>query len=143
MYVVRLKSDDAYNKWIENGAKPVPDEPLYVLVKQKPSDSTDVIRIGQVRQYDNQIAFATNRLLIDFDDVPQKRETVLSIVGTEDIMDVEPLEPNSTEDYTWVIYLNPKIDPDVKALTITHDKVSSVEPDRIHMGKYKHLPIFH
>ena len=144
MFAVHLKSDAIAQAWVDRGAKPVPLDERIVLVEERPADGTaDVLRVGKVKVGEKRkaIEFATKTVLVVFEE-RQSAQVVRKVAGSN-VVSVEPIESGAADDWSWMVHLEPQIDPIIKAAEIDrHADVSSAGADFIRMVKKNRRPPF-
>lgn len=132
--LVRAKSKAAAEHWVRQGADSVPGEDEFVLTNSRFKIPNDVVRIGKTHKKRKALEFATERVLVEFED-PTPEPIVKTIVGS-DAISVRPLEKGVSKDWTWIVKLKPELDPEVKAKEMSrHERVLCAEPDRVRMVK--------
>jgi len=123
--LIRAKPDSE----VPSGAIPVPGEDGFFLV-----DIPNVVRIGKVCKKRKMIEFATERIIIGFENLTPQ-EVVKDIIGP-DATSIKPIEKDATEDWSWIVKLKPGLDPEVIARKVSYDgRVLCAEPDRVRMVK--------
>jgi len=137
--LVRVTSTMDAKIWEAMGAVPIPGEDGFVVFSglSSISDRSSIVRTGKVHTTHKGLAFATERILVDFEH-PTPRQTVQDIVGPNAVS-IKPLESGVLKDWTWVVTLHPTLDPEIQAKELSKDKrVMVAEPDWVRLVKKSH-----